>query len=474
MYILVVKHFAVSAIFIIFALKIRYMDIFIFKRKIYSKMLQWKESSSGKTALLIEGARRVGKSTIAEEFAKNEYESYLLLDFTKASRDIIKLFDDVSDLQFFFLSLQALTGVKIQSGKSCIIFDEVQFCPKARQAIKHLVRDGRYDYIETGSLISIKKNVKGILIPSEERRIEMFAMDFEEFLWAIGKETTFDLIRYSFEHLRPLGDGVNREMMRLFRLYILVGGMPQAVTEYLNSSNFVSVDAVKRDILNLYIADFEKIDEKGRAATIFKSIPAELARNTLRYRVGDVIANARISRLGEIFGDINKSMTVNFAYHSNDPTIGFALHANPDNFKMFLADTGLFISLAFMEKDFTDNIIYRKLLSDKLPTDLGYVFENVVAQLLRTSGNALYYYSFKDKADSEKISNIYEIDFMISRKDKICPIEVKSSGYKAHKSLDEFQRKFSSRINQRYLLYTKDLRKEKDIIFLPVYMTGLL
>ena len=444
----------------------------VFKRKIYSKILHWKTTSSGKTALLIEGARRVGKSTIAEEFAKNEYESYLLLDFTKASKDIIKLFDDISDLQFFFLSLQSLTGVKLRPGKSCIIFDEVQFCPKARQAIKHLVKDGRYDYIETGSLISIKKNIKDILIPSEERRIEMFPMDFEEFLWAIGKESTFDLIRYSFDHLRPLGDGVNREMMRLFRLYILVGGMPQAISEYLNGSNFESVDAVKRDILNLYIEDFEKIDDRGRAATIFKSIPAELARNTLRYRVGDVIANARISRLGEIFGDINKSMTVNFAYHSNDPNVGFALHANPDNFKMFLADTGLFISLAFMEKDFTENIIYRKLLSDKLSADLGYVFENVVAQLLRTSGNSLYYYTFRETNDN--ISNIYEIDFIISRKDKICPIEVKSSGYKAHKSLDEFQQKFSSRINQRYLLYTKDLRKEQDIICLPVYMTGLL
>ena len=446
----------------------------VFKRKIYSKMLQWKSNSAGKTALLIEGARRVGKSTIAEEFAKNEYDNYLLLDFTKVRRDIIDLFEDLSDLQFFFLSLQSLTGTKLHPGKSCIIFDEVQFCPKARQAIKHLVKDGRYDYIETGSLISIKKNIKDILIPSEERRIEMFPMDFEEFLWAIGKESTFDLIRYSFEQLRPLGDGVNREMMRLFRLYIIVGGMPQAVSEYLSSSNFESIDAVKRDILNLYIEDLEKIDNRGRAATIFKSIPAELARNTLRYRVGDVIAKARISRLGEIFGDINKSMTVNFAYHSNDPNIGFALHANPDKFKMFLADTGLLISLAFMERDFTENIIYNKLLSGKLSTDLGYVFENVVAQLLRSAGNSLYYYTFREVNENDKSSHSYEIDFLISRKDKICPIEVKSSGYKAHKSLDEFQRKFSSRIKQRYLLYTKDLRKEQDIICLPVYMTGLL
>lgn len=449
------------------------MSTHIFKRKLYDKMISWKTKSAGKTALLIEGARRVGKSTIAEEFARNEYENYLLIDFTKVRKDIISLFDDLSDLHLFFLSLQSLTGIKLEPGKSCIIFDEVQFCPKARQAIKHLVKDGRYDYIETGSLISIKKNVKDILIPSEERRIEMFPMDFEEFLWAIGKESTFDLIRYSFEHLRPMGDDVNREFMKLFRLYIIVGGMPQAISEYLTSSNFESVDDVKRDILNLYIEDFDKIDDKGRAATIFKSIPAELARNTMRYRIGEVIENARISRLGEIFGDINKSMTVNFAYHANDPGVGFALHVNPDNFKMYLADTGLFITLAFMEKEFTDNIIYQKLLLDKLPADLGYVFENAVAQLLRTSGNSLYYYTFKE-ANDERDSRFYEIDFMISRKDKICPIEVKSSGYKAHKSLDEFQRKFSTRINRRYLLYTKDIRKEHDLICLPAYMAGLL
>ena len=449
------------------------MGTHIFKRKLYDKMLSWKTKSAGKTALLIEGARRVGKSTIAEEFARNEYENYLIIDFTKVRKDIISLFDDLSDLHLFFLSLQSLTGTKLTPGKSCIIFDEVQFCPKARQAIKHLVKDGRYDYIETGSLISIKKNVKDILIPSEERRIEMFPMDFEEFLWAIGKETTFDLIRYSYEHLRPMGDNVNREFMKLFRLYIIIGGMPQAISEYLTSSNFESVDEVKRDILNLYIEDFNKIDDKGRAATIFKSIPAELARNTRRYRIGEVLEKARISRLGEIFGDINKSMTVNFAYHANDPGVGFALHVNPDNFKMYLADTGLFITLAFMEKDFTENLIYRKLLSNKLSADLGYIFENAVAQLLRTSGNSLYYYTFKE-TNGDKDPRFYEIDFMISRKDKICPIEVKSSGYKAHKSLDEFQRKFSSRINRRYLLYTKDIREEHELTCLPVYMAGLL
>lgn len=450
------------------------MDYPIFKRKIYSRLKEWKEKSAGKTALLIEGARRIGKSTIAEEFARNSYKNYLLIDFTKVKPEIADLFNDLSDLHYFFLSLQSLTGVKLTPGDSCIIFDEVQFCPKARQAIKHLVKDGRYHYIETGSLISIKKNIKDILIPSEERRIDMYPMDFEEFLWAIGKEPTFDLIRYSFEKMRPLGDAVNREMMRLFRLYMLVGGMPQAIVEYLRSPNFETVDAIKRDILNLYIDDFEKIDEKGRASTIFKSIPAQLARNTMRYKVGSVLENARFNRMEEIFGDINKSKTVNFAYHADDPNVGFAMHADYDYFKMYIADTGLFITLAFMDKDFTDNIIYKKLLADKLPADLGYVYENVVAQLLKTAGNSLYYYTFKERAGESDEARSYEIDFLISRMDKVCPIEVKSSGYKSHKSIDEFYRKYSDRIGQRYLLYTKDLRREQGMIYLPVYMTGLI
>ena len=302
----------------------------------------------------------------------------------------------------------------------------------------------------------------------------MYPMDFEEFLWAIGKTPTFELIRYHYEHLTPLGDTVHRSMMRDFRLYMLIGGMPQAINEYLVASDFCAVDNIKRDILNLYIDDFRRIDEKGRASTIFRSIPAELAKNTLRYRVGSVINNAKLSRMGEIFADIADSKTVNFAFHANDPGIGFALHAGYDFFKMFLADTGLFITLAFMDKDYTDNNIYQKLLIDKLPTDMGYIYENVVAQLLQSAGHSLYYYTFKNQPEDDREPRTYEIDFLISTKDKISPIEVKSSGYKSHKSLDEFQNKFSSRIRQRYLIYTKDLRKEQDIICLPVYMTGLL
>lgn len=446
----------------------------IFKRKIYSKLLQWKEESAGSTALLVEGARRIGKSTIVEEFARNEYEAYVVIDFSNVELEILELFNHVSNLQSFFLRLQALTGVTLPNGKSLVIFDEVQFCPKARQAIKHLVKDGRYHYIETGSLISIRQNIKDILIPSEERKIEMYPMDFEEFLWAIGKPATFDLIRQCYNDLEPLGDVIHRSVMRDFRTYLCIGGMPQAVSAYVNGSDFKTIDSVKRDILHLYMQDLRRIDGKGRASTIFQSIPAELSRNTLRYRVGEVIENARLSRLGELFADIADSKTVNFAYHADDPGIGLALHADYDYFKMYLADTGLFVTLAFMERDFTENDLYRKLLSDKLPADLGYVYENVVAQMLKSAGHSLFYYTFNKVNEEGEASTTYEIDFLINEKSKISPIEVKSSGYKTHKSLDEFQKKFSSRIQRRYLIYTKDLRREGDLLCLPVYMTSLI
>lgn len=449
------------------------MKTHIFKRKLYAKMLEWKQKSNGSTALLIQGARRIGKSTIAEEFAHNEYEDYIAIDFSTAEEQIINLFNHISDINLFFLGLQTLTGKSLTPRKSVIIFDEIQLCPKARQAIKHLVKDGRYDYIETGSLLSIKKNVKDIVIPSEETRLSMYPMDFEEFLWAIGKAPTFDLIKYSFEHLKPLGDAMNRALMRDFRLYMLIGGMPQAVVAYLNSNDFADIDAVKRNIIDLYLEDFRKIDSTGRASTIFRSIPSELSRNTMRYKVGSVIENSRPSRMGELFADMSDSLAVNFSYHADDPGVGLALHADFDYFKMFLADTGLFITLAFMDREYTDNIIYRKLLSDKLPSDLGYVYENVIAQMLRSAGHSLYYYTFK-VAGEASAPRIYEIDFLLSRGDKICPIEVKSSGYKSHKSIDEFKDKYSSRIRQCYLLYTKDLRKESNLIYLPVYMAGLL
>lgn len=446
----------------------------IFKRKIYDKILSWKKNYAGKYALLIEGARRIGKSTIVEEFAKNEYEDYLMLDFANIDSEIVALFDRMSDINRFFFELQALTGKSLSAHKSVIIFDEVQFCPKARQAIKYLVKDGRYDYIETGSLISIRKNVQNILIPSEEMRISMYPMDFEEFLWAIGKAPTYDFIRYSYEQLAPLGDSVNRAVLRDFRLYMLVGGMPQALNAYIDTNDFMNVDFTKREILELYYADFRKIDPIGRISTIFSHIPAELSRSAMRYKVGSVIEGARPSRMGELFADMSDSKTVNFAFHANDPCIGLALHADFNYFKLFMGDTGLFITAIFNDSNFVDKDIYKKLLSDKLPIDLGYVFENIVAQQLTSAGHSLYYYTFKETQEYYDTPRQYEIDFLISRNNKICPIEVKSSGYKVHKSLDLFQRKFSSRINQSYILYTKDIRKEGDIVCLPIYMAGLL
>ena len=450
----------------------------IFKRKIYERMLRWKEESDGQTALLIKGARRIGKSTIAEEFARREYKSYIFIDFSVADDALRELFSHISDLNYFFLRLQSLFNVSLHERQSVIVFDEVQLYPPARQAIKHLVKDHRYDFIETGSLLSIKKNVKGIVIPSEETRIAMYPLDYEEFLWAVDKPQTYELIRYSYQNLKSLGDAVNRDLMRNFRLYMLIGGMPQAINAYLESNDFSAIDAVKRNILELYIDDFRKIDPTGRISRLFTSIPAELSRNTTRYKVGSVIENATATRISESLMDMADSMTVNFAYHANDPSVGFSLHADYNYFKMFLADTGLFVTLAFMDRDYTENVIYRKLLSDKLSTDLGYVYENAIAQMLKSAGNELFYYTFKeeilkDSVEAKTIRN-YEIDFLLSRKDKICPIEVKSSGYNSHKSLDKFQQKFSARIFSRYLLYTKDIKKDTDIFCLPVYMTGLL
>lgn len=450
------------------------MSSTVFKRKIYAEMLAWKQRHGTKTALLIEGARRIGKSTIAETFAKNEYQDYILIDFAQADAETLELFNHISRLEYFFVRLQSYFGKTLKPGKSVIIFDEIQLYPKARQAIKYLVKDGRYDYIETGSLLSIKKNVKDILIPSEEHRINMYPLDFEEFLWAQDKAQTYAFIRQMYDTLTPAGDAMHRLLMREFRLYMLVGGMPQAVAAYLKHHDFTSVDEAKRGIIALYNEDLRKMDEKGRASTIFNSIPAELSRGKLRYQVGSVIPNTRPSRLDEIFTDLRESKTVNFAFHANDPSVGLALHTHYDHFKMYLADTGLFITLAFMDKSYTDNEIYRKLLSDKLSADLGYIFENVVAQMLQSAGNALYYHTFKEKASKTAEPRTYEIDFLVGYKDKICPIEVKSSGYKTHKSLDVFQQKYASRIHRRFLLSTKDLRKEKDLICLPVYMAGLL
>lgn len=443
------------------------MKFMIFKRKIYDKLCEWKKTSDGNSAVLIEGARRIGKSTIAEEFAKNEYESYILIDFTNAPKTVINLFDDISDINYIFLQLQLIYKKDLHERKSLIIFDEVQFCPKARQAIKHLVKDHRYDYLETGSLISIKKNVKNILIPSEEKTIEMFPMDYEEFRWALKDYTTIPLLKKCFENRTSLGDEMNRRLIKDFRLYMLVGGMPKVVSTYIQTNNMRLVDEEKRNILRLYEEDFKKIDPSGKASMLFKAIPAQLEKNASRYSVSSVLKNQRNASVLELISEMESSKTVLVSYKSNDPDIGFSRTKDLENFKLFLCDIGLFTTLIFEDKDFTENIIYEKLLNDKLSINLGYLYENVVAQILKANGNNLFYYTFLN----EKTKHNYEIGFLLSRKNKICPIEVKSSGYKTHASLDAFSKKYSSRILSKYVLSTKDLRKDEDVTILPIYMT---
>lgn len=442
----------------------------IFKRKIYDELLRWKQTDEGRTAVMIQGARRVGKSTVAEEFARNEYETYLLVDFAACSAEIQDLFNDLSNLDRIFMRLQLEYGVELHRRKSAIIFDEVQLAPKARQAIKYLVKDGRYDYIETGSLISIRKNVKDILIPSEEVKLYMYPMDYEEFKWALGDTASMKLLYNCFQQRISMGDDTNRKLMRDFRLYMLIGGMPQAVASYLETNNLEKVDSVKCSIITLYEDDFNKIDPTGNASKMFHQIPAQLTSNANRYQAWSVTNGTRSAELTELIAEIKESMVVNIAYHANDPGAGMALHLNPEKYKMFVGDTGLFVTLAFWDKRFTDNTIYSKLLSDKLSADLGYVYENVIAQMLKATGHELYYYTFP--TDSGRHN--YEVDFLIADGDKVSPIEVKSSGYKAHASLDAFSSKFSARIKNKYLIYTKDLRKEGDVIYLPAYMTPFL
>ena len=445
------------------------MEDRLFKRKFYEKMLAWKREKDGKTALLIKGARRVGKSTIAEEFARNEYESYILVDFTKVSPEIHALFDDLSDLDRIFMALQFYFNVILVPRNSVIILDEIQECPKARQAIKELVADHRYDYIETGSLISIKKKTQGIRIPSEETRLTMYPMDYEEFCWAMGDLTTVPLLQQAFASRRPLGDAAHRKIMRDFRLYMLVGGMPQAVNTYLETQNLSLVDGTKREILELYNDDFYKIDPTGKAATLFKAIPAQLYGNVHRYQTTPVIGEVENDTLLTLIHEMEESKTVNIAHHVDNPSVGLPMTDNLGSFKMYVGDTGLFVTLAFADKEVTENIIYQKLLTDKLSANLGYVYENIIAQMLTASGNKLFYHTFPD--DNK---HIYEVDFLLSRAQKLCPIEVKSSGYKAHASLDMFCEKYSDRIRERYLVYTKDLRKDEQTIMVPVYMAPML
>ena len=439
----------------------------IFKRKIYDKIAEWKETRDGRTALLIRGARRVGKSTIAEEFAKREYASYIKVDFADAPDALWDAVANINDRDYFFLQLQFIYNVRLQERKSVIIFDEIQKAPKVREAIKYLVADHRYDYIETGSLLSIKKNVKNIVIPSEETRIDMFPMDYEEFRWALEDEVTVPLMKDTFERHQCVGDAVCRKLMRDFRLYMLVGGMPQAVNAYLDTKNISEVDAKKREIIELYAEDFRRIDPTGRATRLFMAAPSQLTGNASRYQVTSVLGRSQDEdKMQELIQDMEDSMTVNFSYHANDPSVGLSQHKNMLQYKMYVGDTGLFVTMAFWDNAVTENIIYQKLLSDKLATNLGYVYENVVAQMLRARGEKLYYHTWPTPSGKHN----YEINFILSRGHKIVPVEVKSSGYKTHKSLDEFCVKFASQVDQRYLAYTKDLRKDGALFLIPAYM----
>lgn len=440
----------------------------IFKRKLYKRLLEWKRVRKGRTAILIEGARRVGKSTLVEQFAKNEYESYILIDFNKASNEVKSLFNNLMNLDFIFLQLQSLYNVVLKKRKSVIIFDEVQNCPLARQAIKYLVNDGRYDYIETGSLISIKKNTKDITLPSEEERITLHPMDYEEFRWALGDKATVPLLRSFYENKMQLANAF-RDKMRDFRLYMLVGGMPQAVSAYIETNNFSMVDQVKRGIIQIYRDDFQKLDPSGRLETLYSEIPSQLSQTGNRYKSYAVLGDVDEEKLMELMKNLEDSKTTLFSYHSNDPNVGMSLTKDISKYKIYCADTGLFVTLAFWDKDHTENVIYQKLLNDKLGTNLGYVYENAIAQMLTASDNKLFYYTWAKDA-----THNYEIDFLLSHGAKIHPIEVKSSGYNTHKSLDMFCEKYSSRVDKRYLIYTKDFRKDGATTLLPVFMTMFL
>ena len=444
------------------------------KRKIYDKLLEWKNQSNGSTAILIDGARRVGKSYIAEEFGKSEYKSYILIDFGKAPQDVLDLFiHDSANLDLFFAKLSAFYAKTLHKRNSLIIFDEVQQFPRARQLIKYLVADGRYDYIETGSLIRLKKNVQDIIIPSEEEHLEMFPMDFEEFLWAMGDEVTIPLIRTCFESKTPLSQALHRKIMNDFRQYVLVGGMPQSVIAYLKEKSFEASDVAKRRIIKLYRDDVSKFAEgyEDKVFALFDGIPAQLSKKEKKYRLSSISKKARFRTYEDSFIWLHEAMVVNTCFNATDPGVGLALSADNTTQKCYMADTGLLVTHTFMDTAFTENELYRAILFDKLNINEGMIMENIVAQMLRTNGHKLYFYS---RSDTDNRENHMEIDFLITEGKKIAPIEVKSSNYTSHSSLDKFRNKFSSKIGNSYILYSKDVMIKDGIIHLPFYMAMFL
>lgn len=448
------------------------------KRKIYDSMQKWKEEN-GRTALLIDGARRVGKSYIAQEFAKKEYKSYILIDFNRAPAEITYLFVHyLNDLNMFFLYLSNFYGVKLYERESLIIFDEVQLFPKARAAIKYLVEDGRYDYVETGSLMTIKKNVADIVIPSEERHMKMYPLDFEEFLWALDNDTLMDFIRLCFEEKKPMGQVLHRKTMDYFRQYLIVGGMPQAVKTYRDSHDFDQVDRVKRDILELYRADIIKHAEgyQMKVAQIFDDIPAQLQKHDTKFKFSSLKKEARFREYEDALFWLSDAMITNICYNSTAPNIGLKLNMDRMTLKCYMADTGLLISHAFDENGLVSEEIYKKLLFDKLEVNKGMIMENIVAQMLTASGHKLYFYSNPSRDDA---SLRMEIDFLtakskISNRHNISPIEVKSSKNYTLTSLRKFKEKYKEQLHIPYVLHPNDLKEEDGILFLPLYMTPLI
>lgn len=442
--------------------------IMYFERKAYQKLLEWKEKYADKYAVMLEGARRVGKSTIAENFAKNEYKSHILIDFSKSSANIFECFDDIGNPDVFFLRLQAETGTTLYEHESLIIFDEVQLFPKVRQAIKHLVADGRYSYLETGSLISIRKNVKDILIPSEEMKIQVFPMDYEEFCDATGGN--FELLRQIFGSKRAIGQATNRKLMRDLRVYMAVGGMPQAIEAYINGKNFSEIDMIKRQIISLYEEDFKKIDPSGRISALYHAVPAQLAKDARKYRITTAIRKRNNTKADELLYELIDSKTVLPCYNSTDPRASLADTKDFSSYKLYLSDTGLFVTLMFIDRPATENKVYAKLLSDKLPANLGYLYENLVAQIIAASGRELYYHTWEKSGST----HYYEVDFLISDGSKIDALEIKSSGTGKHESIKEFCRKFSQNINRAYLISQKDSGNEENLLLKPFYLVPFL
>jgi len=446
----------------------------VLKRKIYQKLLNWKDTRKGTSVLLLKGARRVGKSFICEQFGKNEYKSMIIVDFGNTAKEINDIFkNENTDLDLLFAKLSAFYNTKLYKRESLVIFDEIQQFPRARQLLKYLVADGRYDYIETGSFLSIKQNVQNIIIPSEEEELEVNPMDFEEFLWALNDETTVPLISSCFEQKKPLGQVLHRKIMNDFRQYLLVGGMPQAVLEYIKDKDFSAADIVKKRILSLYRNDISKYagGYKNKVTAIFDSLPGQLSKKEKKYKLSSIDKNARLRSYEDAFMWLSDGMIVNPCFNATDPSVGLAMSGDHTTQKIYMADTGLLVTHTFRDNDYSDNELYRAILLDKLHINEGMLIENAAAQMLRCSGHRLFFYSRVDNNDRK---NTIEIDFLIAKKGKICPIEVKSSEHLSHSSLDKFRKKFSAKLGETYILYTKDVMIKDNIIHLPVYMAMFL